>query len=136
MNTTHTNGRVTITVVEHWRRPHFWSQSVLDKIVLVDVQPRELMQEGYDLFHEKYPPQPRVCVQEKCCVMRQTTEAEFDAYVAEWPRPLRRQVWIAHEPPIICMCDDTLGRWPDSVVASFYYDNYLDPTDLGWRVLQ
>jgi hypothetical protein len=50
------DGRVTITVVEHWKRPHFWSRSVLDTVILADVQPRELMQEAYDLFHHYYPP--------------------------------------------------------------------------------
>ncbi len=51
--------------------------------------------------------------------LRECTKEELLAFVASYPRPLERDVYGAHEPPLVTFNDFTLGKWPDSVVASF-----------------
>lgn len=47
------------------------------------------------------------------------TEQEMRDFVATYPRPLERDVYGAHEPPLVTFNDFTLGVWPESVVASY-----------------
>jgi hypothetical protein len=72
---------------------------------------------------------------------RLVTKEEFDAHIKAWPRKLYLDVYGAHQPPLVTFNDFTLGNWPDSVVASYDKDDWLDedgnevpPRDCGWRI--
>jgi hypothetical protein len=53
--------------------------------------------------------------------LKSCTKEEFDAFVADYPRPLQRDVFGACEPPVLTLNDFTLApMWPDSVVASYH----------------
>jgi hypothetical protein len=61
------------------------------------------------------------------------TQAEFDAFIATYPNPLKRDVIAFAEPNILQFNDFTLGMWPESVVAQ--YDLYgHDPKDIWAEV--
>jgi hypothetical protein len=74
-------------------------------------------------------------------VSRQVTKEEFDSHIRAWPRTLEFNIYGAHEPPLATFNDFTLGNWPESVVASYNKDDWLDddgnevpPRDTGWRI--
>jgi hypothetical protein len=47
------------------------------------------------------------------------TKDEFDAFIAAYPRELRRKNIMVSDPPIVTFNDATLGGWPESMVASY-----------------
>lgn len=64
---------------------------------------------------------------------KSVTKAEFDQFVADYPRPLKRHLATIFEPPILQLCDETLGVWPEFVVAS-YSTLGGDPNDIWAEV--
>ena len=62
---------------------------------------------------------------------RQVTKEEMLAHVAAWPRPLKIDVLGTFDPPLITYNDFTLGKWPDSVIASLFDDNGVES---GWTI--
>jgi hypothetical protein len=68
--------------------------------------------------------------------MRKVNKEEFDKFVAEYPRPLERNVAAMYEPPLCSYNDSTLGEWPESVVAWHHaFTSYDDPTPEGFHIL-
>lgn len=72
---------------------------------------------------------------------KSVTQAEHDAFIAAYPRPLKRGLLTICTPEILQHNDFTLGKWPESVVAS--YSTYGgDPTDIwapvpgNWEILK
>jgi hypothetical protein len=57
------------------------------------------------------------------------TKAEFDAFIAAYPRELTRKNIMVSDPPTVTFNDATLGGWPESMVAS--YSGY--PHDIPTR---
>jgi hypothetical protein len=47
------------------------------------------------------------------------TEAEMREFIAAYPRKLEADVLGTYEPPLVTFNDFTLGKWPESVVASY-----------------
>jgi hypothetical protein len=47
------------------------------------------------------------------------SKAEFDAFIANYPRKLDRDVFGAFDPPLVTYNDFTLGDWPKSSVAKY-----------------
>jgi len=63
------------------------------------------------------------------------TPEEFDNFLLAYPRPLDRHLTAICEPPQISYNDFTLGNWPDSVVASFCIDDYLETDAKKYRLV-
>jgi hypothetical protein len=68
------------------------------------------------------------------------TKEEFYNFITAYPRPLIRAVLMISTPEKIQFNDATLGKWPESVVAS--YDAWgHTPGDIwgpepgGWHIL-
>jgi hypothetical protein len=58
------------------------------------------------------------------------SKAEFDAFIAAYPRKLVRDVAAMYEPPLLTFNDFTLApKWPQSVVAKIilHADSYPNP---------
>lgn len=54
-------------------------------------------------------------------VMKEVGKDEFTRFIEQYPRPLRRDVFGACDPPLITYNDFALAnRWPHSIVASTY----------------
>jgi hypothetical protein len=66
--------------------------------------------------------------------MKDVTEAEFAAFLAEYPRPLRRSVALFCEPPVVTFDDPTLGDWQVSLVARHSFTEPGSQTPSGWTV--
>jgi hypothetical protein len=73
--------------------------------------------------------------------MRMVTETEMLAHLSAWPRPLVRDFCSIVEPPMVSFNDFTLGKWPESVVASYSHQDWLDengklcePRDTNWTI--
>jgi hypothetical protein len=62
------------------------------------------------------------------------TKAEFDAFVAAYPRPLDRDVTGICEPPMVSYNDFTLGVWPESMVAAYHMGYRLKDAPSGYRI--
>ena len=54
---------------------------------------------------------------------REVKEEELKAFVESYPRKLEIDVTQICEPPMLSYNDFTLGKWPESVVASIKLDN-------------
>jgi hypothetical protein len=60
---------------------------------------------------------------------RVVTKAEFDAFIAAYPRKLIKDVCAVGEPALLSYNDFTVApQWPGSIVASviLYEDSYPD----------
>jgi hypothetical protein len=73
--------------------------------------------------------------------LKKVTRAEHDAFLAAYPRKLERDVVRFFEPPLIQHNDFTLGKWPESVVASYWSaggdpNNLYAPVPTNWRILK
>jgi hypothetical protein len=47
------------------------------------------------------------------------TKDEFDAFIAAYPRELKRKNIMVSDPPLVTFNDATFGGWPESMVASY-----------------
>lgn len=61
------------------------------------------------------------------------TKEEFDAFIANHPRPLERDVVAFCEPPRVQFNDFSLGNWPASVVAQFSVAHRGEPAG-NWMI--
>lgn len=57
----------------------------------------------------------------------EVTKEAFDAFVANYPRPLERDVVAFCEPARVQYNDFSLGDWPASVVAQFSAEHRGEP---------
>jgi hypothetical protein len=69
------------------------------------------------------------------------TKAQFDEFLANYPRQLEHDVLAICQPERVQYNDFTLGSWPRSVVAEFSAwgctpDNIYGPNPGDWRVLR
>lgn len=67
--------------------------------------------------------------------LRPATQAEFEAFVSNFPRHLERDVICFCEPPLVQYNDFTLGNWPASVVASHRFEDREATRPCKWEVL-
>lgn len=64
--------------------------------------------------------------------LRSVSKADFDAFVAGFPRPLTRRVCHDFDPPLVTFNDPMVApRWPDTIVAA---DSDGDPPR-HWQIL-
>jgi hypothetical protein len=66
---------------------------------------------------------------------RPVTEAELLAHVGSWPRPLKRDVYGAYEPPLVTYNDFSFGNWPSSIVC-FYHASGYDCPPSHWTIVR
>ncbi len=83
---------------------------------------------------------------------KKVSAEEFDKFILYYPKKLDRDLCRIGEPPILSYNDFTLGKWPDSVVARCWMDDYLEEksktrtvhrehgwesahTESGWEVI-
>lgn len=67
-------------------------------------------------------------------VDRYCTKYEFDAFIAAYPRKLVRDVACFYDPPLVTFNDFTLGKWPQSVVASYSFTDLDAKTPSNWYI--
>lgn len=72
--------------------------------------------------------------------LKAVTKEEFDAFIAQYPRPLTRHLTTICSPEQLSYNDWTLGIWPTSVVAYYFVgdppgaEHYYGPAK-GWHIL-
>lgn len=66
--------------------------------------------------------------------LKECTADELEAFISSYPRELTRDVYAVVEPPLVTFNDFTLGKWPESVVAS-YSQIYFGQPEGGFRIL-
>ncbi len=65
--------------------------------------------------------------------LKAVDEAEFEDFLARYPRPVTREVRGATKPSVVTLNDVTRGPWPASVVAC--YTEHWDGLRTDYKVL-
>ena len=62
------------------------------------------------------------------------SKEEFSAFLDSYPRPLSFDKSGISDPPFVTYNDFTLGKWPESIVASHSYSNMLGTIPSDWKI--